>query len=167
MPVKGTADERRAYNRAHYARNGEAGKTQVYALLGVDRKPKYVGASVSATARAKTHWQQRARRTTQVAAWLRSLDRMPEVWVIESVPTEMSSSAEQYWIDLLSGIPDLDLLNKGRAKAAPSVVRPRLSAAEISARLSAGQQRNIENGNGREQRRQAVLARWARQNKPG
>jgi hypothetical protein len=109
------------YQRDYYARGGASGRHQIYALLDPDRKPRYVGRSVSAATRAKTHWSQRSRRQTAVARWLRDLDRPPELWIIQDVPAATAAEAEVYWIGLLANIPGIELLNINRRIKMPDL----------------------------------------------
>jgi hypothetical protein len=118
MPYK-DPDRRREYSRAWYARNGSQSERQIYALLGPDRKPRYVGMSVNAKARALAHWQQRGWRRTNLAQWLRTLPEQPELWLIQTVPAEQGRDAEVYWIKLLAQIPGLELLNVHRGRRRP------------------------------------------------
>lgn len=67
----------------------------------------------------KTHWSQRQRRETPLAAWLRTLDDRPELWLIETVAAELGLQAEAYWIGLLSQIPGVGLLNVHRKLRSP------------------------------------------------
>jgi NUMOD3 motif len=186
------SERKRKMQRDWYAKGGTPGESQVYALLGTDHLPRYIGVSVSAQQRTKTHWQQRARRTTPVANWLRTLAEPPEVWIIQKVPTAQGRATEAHWIKTLDQVPGIKLLNVERTGRRPPMsddTKAKIAAAnrgrsknltdEQRAAMSArsrgrthsdatrkqmheSQQRSIASGAGREQRRQAVLARWAR-----
>lgn len=191
MPIT-DPDLKRQRQREWYAKGGEPGESQVYALLGPDRRPRYVGVSVSARQRAKTHWQQQKRRVTPLASWLRTLTDPPGIWVIQIVPSAQARAAEAYWIKLLRQIPGVDLLNVEHTDKRPPMsaeTRAKIGAANrgrthnltdeqraaigdrargrthsdsTRQQMHESQQRSIASGVGREQRRQAVLARWAK-----
>jgi hypothetical protein len=87
-----------------YGKQGDPTRREIYALLDPDtEQPRYVGCAQSAATRLTTHWQQKGRRTSRLAAWLRTLTEIPKLQVIESVPVAQWRDRERYWIQVLNG----------------------------------------------------------------
>jgi GIY-YIG catalytic domain len=114
----------------------------IYALLDPDtRAIKYVGSTNNLQHRLRLHWVQRFYRTTQVATWLRTLNREPEVWEIQKVSDDQRWLAEEYWTDLLNQVLAYPLLNVvsgrhsvgGRGRVWTEQQRKRLSERRKSA----------------------------------
>jgi hypothetical protein len=128
MPTKDPQRQRENHRR-WYLHGCNEGEVQIYALLDDDGQPRYVGKSVSATSRTKTHWSQRFRRSTPVSDWLKTLTDMPEVVILQIVPAGQGDDVERYWVGRFG-----DLLNvqfTGRAKGHPqsAATRAKLSKA--------------------------------------
>jgi hypothetical protein len=105
-------EKQREAGRKWYLGGASRDQRQVYALLDpASHRPRYIGKSLNAERRAQTHWQQRMRRHSPVAEWLRSLTSPPGVWVLQTVPVEQAAGAERYWIKLFAEIPSVSLLN--------------------------------------------------------
>lgn len=88
----------------------------IYGLLDEQRQIRYVGYSSDPAWRARKHWRERGSRQTgsknpQLNLWLRALGEVPDIHIFEQVPYEYRYAAEQYWTDLLRGVPGVVLLN--------------------------------------------------------
>jgi len=84
----------------------------IYALLEPNtRRIRYVGSTVCIADRIRLHWSQRSTRQTILAAWLRTLDVMPDHHVLEEVPVEQRWDAEAYYTGIIRQIVGNNLLN--------------------------------------------------------
>lgn len=94
----------------------------IYILLH-EGKPVYVGQTTRhPVCRAWEHWSDAHyrkprqgskgfRENPDMVSWLRGLSEAPPVHVIEEVDDGLRFKAERYYINLLSGIPGISLLN--------------------------------------------------------
>jgi DNA-binding transcriptional regulator YiaG len=92
------------------------------------RKVRYVGSTINLDDRLRLHWSSRFCRTTNVAIWLRSLDEMPESYVLQEVSDEYQYDAEEYWSSLLRQIDTVDLLNVRDGHSQKNEPRRRMTA---------------------------------------
>lgn len=117
----------------------------IYALLDPDtRRIRYVGATGDPVRRLRNHWSSRLPgRTGRVAEWMRTLSSKPELHVLQEVKDEVVDEAEKYWINLLTQVPSVDLLNvSDMSHGYPSGYRTR--SAEFRTKMRKGSKRTYE-----------------------
>lgn len=112
----------------------------IYALLEPEtRKPRYVGHSGNPERRLKEHWGRRAyepyvQDNPKFSAWLRSLDRPPELHVLEVVPYGERFTAEERHTSRLRQMPGIELLNIYAGAKVPDVTRVKMRARMLGAK---------------------------------
>jgi NUMOD3 motif len=120
-------------------------KSHIYALLDESRRPRYVGVTDRhPECRAWEHWGDAHYRGYPAdhprLDWLLALDRAPEVWVLQTVPSDQGLKAEAYWIDLLGQVPSVSLLNRTRpgmtGKRHTEATRAKMTASHTGKNLS-------------------------------
>lgn len=86
---------------------------RVYALLDPDSgKIRYVGLTgLSLKERARLHRARASKSDYPVHVWIRSLNRSPDICLLQEVKDDVAVAAEAYWIGLLHEVPTTDLLN--------------------------------------------------------
>jgi hypothetical protein len=94
-------------------------------------------------------------RKSPVAEWLRTLAEPPECQILQTVSKEQGPAAEKYWIELLSQVPCVDLLNihygpvPGRSHIVSEETRAKMRGRGVSERnvFSRGESRGELNWN--------------------